>query len=345
MRKAWRDGMQRVSEDCANRRVRMSGGSRIIENAARGGLGMAFKVYSKYWALSSITAALLFVVFVRWTGLTWLPSLFIAVIALAGYVASYRQYREQEAHKYRPALTARFELATNEARMSLQAWMPGFNFAFEGSDPVLKPNFTLENISASPVTDVRMNFYLHNYQEVRTPYSFFEHDVVVADGIAGNSRSVFDQVLRSHRIRPNEDPVMNSLAGGGRVPAFRFSQLFLSLIPSPKRDEPARLSAWSLVFKYKNLLGESFFSVYKMEGPVVREESSRMVFHGSFAGDYLVDDEDHGFVENRGFVSKEKAPDWDGVRATVEEAMRLAENFRSAMDAEAQGKGIGGSVW
>ena len=127
--------------------------------------------------------------------------------------------------------------------------------------------------------------------------------------------------------------------------AFSFSQLLLSLIPSPRREVPARLSAWSLVFNYKNLLGESFFSVYKMEGPVVREESSRMVFHGSFAGNYLVDDDEHGFVQNRGFRNKEEAPDWEGVQATVEEAMRTAEDFRSAMDNQSAGGSIGQVQW
>lgn len=302
-------------------------GRRFLDQAKR-----ALKVALEHWVWLSAAVLLLFVVFVWWTGMTWLPSLLVAVMALAGYVASHQQYREQEAHKYRPALTARFQLAPNEVRMSLQGWMPGFNLTFEGPDPVLKPNFTLENISASPVTDVRMNFYLHDYQEVSKPRPFFEHDVVVADGIAGNSRSLYDQVLRSHRIQPNEDPAVKRVAGGGKVLAFGFSQLFLSLIPSVKQDEPAQLSAWSLVFKYKNLLGESFFSVYKMEGPVVREESSRMVFHGSFSGDYLVDDKDHQFVKNRGFVSEDKAPNWGKVRLAVEEAMRQTEAFRSNID-------------
>lgn len=303
-------------------------------NASRDGMSWAREIWTKHWALLSVVALFILVGFIWCTGLTWLPSLLVAVIALAGYAASYRQYREQEAHKYRPALTASFQLATNEVRMSSQGWMPGFNFTFEGPDPILKPNFTAENISESPVTDVCMNFYLHDYLDVRAPHAFFEHDVVVADGIAGNSRSVFDQVLRSHRIQPVEDPALSRVVGGGRLLAFSFSELFLSLIPSAKRDEPARLSAWSLVFKYKNLLGESFFSVYKMEGPVVREESSRMAFHGSFAGDYLVDDGDHQFVQNRGFVNKEAAPDWGGVQDTIKEAMALAANFRAAIDEE-----------
>ena len=70
-----------------------------------------------------------------------------------------------------------------------------------------------------------------------------------------------------------------------------------------------------------------------------------MVFHGSFSGNCLVDEGEHGFVQNRGFRNKEEAPDWDGVQATVEEGMRLAENFRSALDAEILGGSSGRSAW
>ena len=304
----------------------------------------ALKTCAKRWIFPSMVAVLILVAFIWYTGLTWLPSLLVAVIALAGYIASYRQYREQENHKYRPVLTASFQLASNEVRKSSQGSMPGFTLASEGSGPVLKPNFTLENISESPITDVRMNFYLHDYQEVRTPTPFFEHDVVVADGMPGNSRSSFERVLRSDLIQPANDPELSRLTAGGRVLAFSFLQLFISLIPSTKHDESARLSAWSLVFKYKNLLGKPFFSVYKMEGPRVPEESSRMAFHGSFAGDYLVDDGDHHFNGNRGFVSREDAPDWDGVQATVEEARGIVAESRAGMDAELQGTNIGQSV-
>ena len=114
--------------------------------------------------------------------------------------------------------------------------------------------------------------------------------------------------------------------------AFSFSQLLLSLIPSPRREVPARLSAWSLVLKYKNLLGEPFFCVYKMEGPVRVEESSRMAFHGNFAGDYHVDDKNHGFVGNRGFRNKEEAPDWEGIQSVVKESMQQMATFHSGMD-------------
>jgi len=127
---------------------------------------------------------------------------------------------------------------------------------------------------------------------------------------------------------------MGANINGVKWLSFNFHQLFLSLIPSVKPGEPAHLSAWSLVFKYKNLLGESFFSVYKMEGPVVPRESSRMVFYGSFEGDYLVDNDDHGFVNNRGFPSKEDAPNWDDVRESVEGAIRDAQSFISSIETE-----------
>lgn len=303
-------------------------------NGERGRHRGVLIVFTRHWALWSIAALLIligFSFFIWWTGMTWLPSLVVAVLALAGYVMSNRQYHEQEARKYRPAITASFQLASDEVRHTLQGWMPGFNLTFEEANPVLKSNFTLENISASPVTDVRMNFYMHDFRESRKPEPFFERDVVVADGIAGNSHSVFTQVLRSHGIYPLGG---KADVNGVRGLAFNFHQLFLSLIPSVKPGEPAHLSAWSLVFKYKNLIGESFFSVYKMEGPVVRQESSRMVFHGSFAGDYLSDNDDHGFVNNRGFCSKEDAPNWDDVQESVEAAMLVAQTFISNINNE-----------
>ena len=315
-------------------------GRRFLDQAKR-----VLKAALGHWVWLSAAVLLLFVVFVWWTRMTWLPSLLVAVMALAGYAASHQQYREQEARKYRPAIVATFSVPVVEKREGAQGWIPGFIYKFEKSDPALDANFILQNISESPVTDVRMNFYLHNYERPETPQSFFEEDIVVVDGLAGKSGAHFVQTLRSHRIRPANNPTLSQITGSAVVLAFSFSQLLLSLIPSPRREVPARLSAWSLVFNYKNLLGESFFSVYKMEGPVVREESSRMVFHGSFAGNYLVDDDEHGFVQNRGFRNKEEAPDWKGVQATVEEAMRTAEDFRSAMDNQSAGGSIGQVQW
>lgn len=286
----------------------------------------------EHWAWLSAAALLLFAVFVWWTGMTWIPSLLVAVIALAGYGASHQQYREQEARKYRPAIVATFSVPVVEKREGAQGWIPGFVYKFEKSDPALDADFTLQNISESPVTDVRMNFYLHNYERPETPQSFFEEDIVVVDGLAGKSRARFVQTLRSHRIRPANNPTLSQSSGGAVVLAFSFSQLLLSLIPSARREKPARLSAWSLVLKYKNLLGEPFFCVYKVEAPARLEESWRMAFHGSFAGDYLVDDKNHGFVENRGFVSKEKAPDWEGIQSAVKESMQQMATFHSGAD-------------
>ena len=128
----------------------------------------------EHWAWLSAAALLLFAVFVWWTGMTWVPSLLVAVIALAGYIASHQQYREQEARKYRPAIVATFSAPVVEKREGAQGWIPGFIYKFEGSDPALDADFTLQNISESPVTDVRMNFYLHNYERPETPQSFFE---------------------------------------------------------------------------------------------------------------------------------------------------------------------------
>ena len=301
-------------------------GRRFRDQAKR-----ALKVALEHWVWLSAAALLLFAVFVWWTGMTWVPSLLVAVIALAGYIASHQQYREQEARKYRPAIVATFSAPVVEKREGAQGWIPGFIYKFEGSDPALDADFTLQNISESPVTDVRMNFYLHNYERPETPQSFFEEDIVVVDGLAGKSGARFVQTLRSHRIRPANTPTVSQISGGAVVLAFNFSQLLLSLIPSARREEPARLSAWSLVLKYKNLLGEPFFCVYKMEGPVRLEESSRMAFHGSFAGEYLVDDKNHEFVENRGFCKKEDAPDWEGIRSAVKESMEQVATFHSGM--------------
>ena len=252
----------------------------------------AARFSAKHWAWSALAVLLLFVGFVLWTGMTWLPSLFVAVIALAGYALSNQQYREQEEHKYRAALVATFPLPTEETREGgcVRGWIPGFALRTEGTDEVLQARFVLENISESPVTDVCMNFYLHDCsqldKEPGIPECFFENDVPLVDGIAKNAQAPFVRILRSRSIREWDEPAVRRLASGGRVRAFDFSRFFLSLIPSDRPDEPARWSMSTVVLKYKNLQGEPFFSAYKLEGPVettqmlLVEEYFRMVFLG-----------------------------------------------------------------
>ena len=277
----------------------------------------------------------------------------VAVIALGGYGLSYWLNYRQEKHKYRAALVATFPLPTEEARKGdrMVGWIPGFALLREGTDEALQADFVLENISESPVADVRMNFYLHDCsqfdKEPGIPECFFENDVPLVDGIAKNAQAPFARILRSRSIREWDEPAVHRAASGGRVRKFDFSRFFLSLIPSERPDEPARWSTSTVVLKYKNLQGEPFFSAYKLEGPVehaqtlLLDEYFRMVFLGSFSGDYLTDDGCHQFVANRGFPDAKRAPDWDGVRATIEEAARMVANFRSGIETEAQGKSSG----
>lgn len=310
-------------------------------NATHNGLRRAFEVCAKHWVWSAMAALLILVGFILWTGITWshlgvLAQFLVAGIALGGYVFSYRLYREQEAHKYRPALVATFPVPAREKRASehVGGWMPGFVCRIEESNEVLDATLFLDNISESPVTDVRLNFYSHDCERLSEspgkPQRFFEKDILLVDGIAKSARESFSEILRPHLIREVDDPAMNRLAGGGKMRAYDFSTLFVSLIASETRKEPARLSTWSLVLKYKNLQGEVFFSVYKLEGPVVPvgslqpEEYFRMAFYGSFSGDYLEDDEHHHFVINRGFPNAEVAPDWQRIKTLLQERAATA---------------------
>ena len=218
----------------------------------------------EHWAWLSAAALLLFAVFVWWTGMTWVPSLLVAVIALAGYIASHQQYREQEARKYRPAIVATFSAPVVEKREGAQGWIPGFVYKFEKSDPALDADFTLQNISESPVTDVRMNFYLHNYERPETPQSFFEEDIVVVDGLAGKSRARFVQTLRSHRIRPANNPTLSQSSGPAQ------------LLPCPSRTPKRRIHGTrqqplhggkrSLVFQH--LLGDAVVAFLAVQDDV-----------------------------------------------------------------------------
>lgn len=276
---------------------------------------------------------------ISWIG--WKPAgviaqFLVALIALGGYVLADEQYREQEKRKYTAAVVATFPVPSQEKREGERAcgWIPGFVRRMDESDEVLDVDFCLENISESPVTDVHMNFYLHDYEHLNEPpekpTAFFENDIPLADGIAKGARAPFARTLRPHFIRELDNPVARQLSGGGKVRAFDFMRLFLSLIPSERREEPAQWSAWSLVLKYKNLQGESFFSAYKLEGPVVPlgslrpEEYFRMAFYGSYSGDYCEDDGNHQFVANRGFPSKTKAPRWERIEVLRLERATMA---------------------
>lgn len=269
------------------------------------------------------------------TGVTWnhlgvVAQWAVAVIAVGGYVFTYRMYREQEDNKYRPALTASFALPSEETRKDERArgWLPGFVASTDATGPTLKVDFTLTNISESPVAQVRMNFYLHDYrnltEEPNVPRRLFGKDISIVDGLAGKTAFTFKDTLRQHQIQRADNPAQSQLSGGAKIVAFDFQQLFSSFIPSESRDTPATRSAWSLVFSYKNLQRRDFFSVYKWEaveiplGPLPPAEYFQMVYHGSFSGAYLDDDKTHQFVANRGFPSAKEAPDWRRVQATLD---------------------------
>lgn len=330
-------------------------------NAMRDRLRRAFSAYTKHWVLWSMVALLILGGLIWCTGITWshlgvLAQFLVGVIALGGYVFSYSLYREQEKHKYMAAVVATFSMPLladvsgqqqeGKDGKRVLSWIPGFVRKTDGSDEVLEADFCLVNVSESPVTDVRMNCYWHDCEQLdeqpENPRAFFEDDIPMVDGIAKGAEAHFTRTLRLHLIN-----VMDQLAGVDTGRASDFSPLFSWPIPSETRDKPARWFRWTLVLKYKNLQGEPFFSAYKLEGPVKHAETLlldkyfRMVFLGSFSGDYLTDDGCHQFVANRGFPDAKMAPDWDGVRATIEEAVRRVANVRSGIETEAQGKSSG----
>lgn len=299
--------------------------------AWRDGVRRALRACAGHWVRSSLVVLFILVGAIVGTGITWnhlgvLAQFLVAVIALGGYIFSYKLYREQEEHKYKAAVVAAFPVP-EDAIVSVpgkHGWIPGFARRVAEADEILAADFFLENISESPVTNVRMNFYLHDCErfdeQPRKPAAFFEDDVLMVDGLAKGAEARFMRTLRPHLISAG-----GQLANGSALRAFDFSQLFLSPIPSETPDKPARWSSWTLVMKYQNLQGEPFFSAYKSEGPTVslgqlqQKEYFRMVFFGSFSGDYLKDDKDHQFIANRGFPNATVAPDWRCVKAVVQE--------------------------
>jgi len=308
----WRDGLKQVLGACARHRV---------------------------W--SSLAVLLILVGAIVCTGITWshlgvLAQFLVAGIALGGYWLSYGIYREQERHKYQVAIVARFHETQEGGNVGRQL-APGFYLRTEGENGVLDTRFDIENISESPAIDIRMNMYLHKYHQGNSgnpenPRPIFGQDIILADGIAMNSRESYEQTIRPWRVREAVS-VCGPLGRSSAEEAGRnWPLLFLAVIP--RHGEAVSLSAWSLVFKYKNLIGEQFFSVYKWERPVDMEESSRLALYGVFAGDYLKDNAAHQFIQNRGFAKKESALDWSDVKAALDKAQEEADEFAHKVCAE-----------
>lgn len=298
----WRDGLKQVLGACGRHRV---------------------------WA--SLAVLLLLVGAIVCTDITWshlgvLAQFLVAGIALGGYWLSYGIYREQERHKYQVAVVALFHETQERGNVRRQL-APGFSLRAEGRNGVLDARFDIQNISESPAVDIRMNMYLHKYHQGNSenPRPIFGQDIVLADGIAMNSREPYEQTIRPWRVREVVSVCGPLGRSSAEEPGRNWPLLFLAVIP--RQGEAVSLSAWSLVFKYKNLLGERFFSVYKWERPVDREESSRLALYGVFAGDYLKDDAAHQFIKNRGFAKKESAPDWSDVEAALDKAQQEANEF------------------
>ena len=286
----------------------------------------ASKAAAKHWAWSSVCTLLILASLiwsVGWLAAGVLAQFLVALIALGGYRFSYKLYHEQEEHKYKVAVVAAFPVPlvanvsaprpeNHEKRRRMLAWSPGFVLRMEEAGQVLDAEFHLENISESPAIDVRMDVYMHDYEELDTrpgkPTGVFRESIPLVDGIAKSAEVPFKRTLR----------------------ALDFSWLLSLPIPSEVRGEPARWSRWTLVLKYRNLQGEPFFSAYKLEGAVETlsslqmSEYFRMVFWGSFPGDYLKDDEYHQFIANRGFPSAGTAPDWEGIKALSQERAAVA---------------------
>ena len=143
-----------------------------------------------------------------WSHLGVLAQVLVAFIALGGYALSYSIYKKQEAHKYRPAVTVNFISDDSQQLEGIQGRIPGFILRFSGPDPVLHCNFVVNNISESPVTDLRMNFYLHSIDGTGEPSGFFEEDIPLLDGLSGNTAVSYNEQLWAHRIKQAGDPGM-----------------------------------------------------------------------------------------------------------------------------------------
>jgi hypothetical protein len=234
-----------------------------------------------------------------WNTISVITQLLVVAVALGGYYVTYTIFWKQEEHKYRSAVVINFNPRGDLDTRSDSVNSLGFRHEMR-TDPTLYVDFRLDNVSDSPVTDVRMNFYLHDIETAeRTneqPKPFFKNDVLLIDGIAAKGSVDCKSQLSSRII--NE--------------SFGYQDLFMYLIPPDIPSGTARLSRFTLVIKYKNLLDSSYFSAYKLDA-----QESQMTFLGAFNGDYLRDDCHHMFVANRGFPNSGSAPNWVGVRDTL----------------------------
>lgn len=295
----------------------------------------------KWIILSSVVVLVILLLVMRmnlsWSHLGVLAQFLVAFIALGGYALSYIIYKKQEIHKYRPAVTVNFISDDSQQLNGFQGRIPGFILWFSGPNPVLNCNFVVNNISESPVTDLRMNFYLHNINGTGEPISFFEEDIPLIDGLSGNTAAPYTEPLLAHRITKVEEPSMPEHSPLRRYYLFNFSQLFISLIPSDNPSGVAHISAWSLVIKYGNLRDESYFSVYKLDSPQVQGDKQRMRFYGSYRGDYLKDDFSHEFIKHSGFPNMKSSPNWDGVQQVIAQATQKAEAFCQTIDDSVDG--------
>lgn len=284
--------------------------------------------------IGSIAAALLFIALtagMRSLGFSWnsigvIAQFIVAIIALGGYCVTYIIFQRQEAHKYHAAVVVNFNRQGEDGTNNAMAYCPGFVLKFEGPNQVLHADFKLDDIGDTPVTDVRMNFYLHDIKAAGQPKPFFENDVLLADGIATGGSVAYNSPLRSHKIRKVNGGNLGVVSlNPSYLSEFSYLNLFIAPIPSDRADGIAKLSSWTLVIKYRNLLGNNYFSAYKLEGPEVANENTQMRFFGAFPGDYLRDDKHHQFIANRGFPDKKAAPNWEGVMDTIARAEGIAK--------------------
>lgn len=247
--------------------------------------------------------------------ITAVASFSVAVVAVLGILSSQVIYQRREYNKYKPVIIASFDNDYSEdttESATINKLLDGFyvknpNEIYE----VLISNIVLKNISKSPVTDIKANFYIHSNKNGK-PYKLFKYDgVPLCQGLPENSSESVEinEPFGGGRVTDNfVSSIRNTFSGYlNQNDGFKFKDKESGITKS--------ISNFSLVIKYKNILGDSYFSVYKIEinyGTTNNDESTEMVFYGSFRGEYLKDSIKlgHAFVANKGFPSKELAPDW-----------------------------------
>lgn len=226
-----------------------------------------------------------------WKPLSVVSQFLVALVAIISSKQAYAMFKTQEKHKYKPVIEVIFEEDRKDYQLEPSSGIPGFLFQkpAQANCEELKCRFTIINHN-SPISEVKFNIYGHRKMHANKTPPLFREDIYVCVGLSGGKKKRINRPITLYEIR-QEPPNLCFVPDlvGERTNYSRYDSIH----------------DWSLVLKYKNILGQQYFDVYKMlVGSPGLTRSMR--FFGSYEGEYTVDQPGvHEFVKYKGFPNKE----------------------------------------